>query len=39
MDFSVDKALTFAFEIFRCKMKPGELKIQNIAKNLECLKT
>ena len=34
MDFSVAKRLTFAFEIFRCKMKQGQLQIQNTGKNL-----
>ena len=39
MDFSLAKALTFGFEIFRCKR--SELQIQNTANNLtyECLKT
>ena len=41
MDFSVVRTLTFAFEIFRCKMKQGQLQIQNTGKNLtnECLNT
>ena len=34
MDFTVAKTLTFAFEIFRCKTKQGQLKIQNNGKNL-----
>ena len=39
MDFSLAKALTFGFEIFRCKR--SQLQIQNTANNLtyECLKT
>ena len=41
MNFSVAKTLTFAIEIFRCKMKLGQLQIQNNGENLriECLKT
>ena len=39
MDFSLAKALTFGFEIFRCKR--SQLQSQNTANNLtyECLKT
>ena len=34
MDYLVAKALTFGFEIFRCKMKLWQLQIQNTGKNL-----
>ena len=34
MDFTVAKTRTFAFEIFRCKTKQGQLQIQNNGKNL-----
>ena len=34
VDFSVAKTLTLAIEIFRCKMKQGQLQIENTGKNL-----
>ena len=34
MDFTVAKTRTFAFEIFRCKTKQGQLQIENNGENL-----
>ena len=37
MDYSVAKAFTFGFEIFRCKMKLWQLQIQNTGKKTKML--